>query len=268
VEAVDRALASLNDVTERARSEMLPPAPTGAPPLPTPTEADPDERDRLAARVEELAPWAQGPFSLPGGLVAGEDGRDQRRWIELGREIPDDLSGLRVVDVGCGAGYDSFELARRGADQVLGCEWTPAIEQARFLEGVYGTGASFAAIGWEDLDPDRHGTFDLVHCDGVLQRVAAPMRLLGRLWRITAPGGTLLLGSMLLDPPELSRYAGFAACPEAGWVPGRLALRWMAECSGFDGDGWFGERPGQESEPRISTAYLRAIRSERPPAAG
>ena len=38
------------------------------------------------------------------------------KWWELQSALPDDLTGWRVLDVGCNAGFYSFALARRGAD--------------------------------------------------------------------------------------------------------------------------------------------------------
>jgi SAM-dependent methyltransferase len=236
--------------------------------MPAP-ELESEDRARLARRVDELGPWLQGPFPLAADLVAGAACGDDRRWTELDREVPQDLSGRRVLDVGCRAGYDSFEFARRGAE-VVGCEWSRGVEQARLLEQVYESGATFEEIRWDELDAQRHGTFDLVHCNGALQRTAAPMNLLGRLWTLMGPGGTLLLGSSVLDRPELSRYARFTEAPGSGpgWLPGRLALRWMVETSGFDAEGWFGEGPGPQAEPPTGSVYLSAVRTERRPATG
>ncbi len=97
------------------------------------------------------------------------------------------------------------------------------------------------------------------------------MNLLGRLWRMTSPGGLLLLGSAMLDAPELSRYTTFAprtADRAAPVDPGRLTLRWMVETSGFDPGEWLGERPqGGGGRPTVS-GYLRARRAERAPAIG
>ena len=41
------------------------------------------------------------------------------KWQQIAGCLPDDLTGWTVLDVGCNAGFYSFELARRGAT-VLG----------------------------------------------------------------------------------------------------------------------------------------------------
>jgi SAM-dependent methyltransferase len=177
-----------------------------------------------------------------------------------------------VLDVGSNAGYDPFMFSHRGADYVLACEPFEFIEQAHFLESIYKTGVDFQRIGWQDLDPAEHGVYDLVHCHGVLYHEPNPMGLLSRLWHLTAPGGTLLLGSMMLADPTLSEYARYVPLSYYGdptwwWVPGRLALRWMIETAGFDVDGAFGESPGPPGEFETVNGYVRATRVDRPPVA-
>lgn len=238
-----------------------------------PEQLSDDERERLLARAEELQPWLQGPFLLGDDLVIGGAWRNDQRWVVLDDVLSDDLSGTTVLDVGSNAGYDPFMFSRRGADRVLACEPFEFIEQAHFLESIYKTGVDFQRIGWQDLDRASHGTFDLVHCHGVLYHEPNPMGLLARLWQMTAPGGTLLLGSMMLADPTLSEYARYVPLSYYGdptwwWVPGRLALRWMVETAGFDVDAAFGESPGPPGEFPTINGYVRGTRVERPPVSG
>ena len=37
------------------------------------------------------------------------------KWDAIAPHVPDDLSGVNALDVGCNAGFYSLELARRGA---------------------------------------------------------------------------------------------------------------------------------------------------------
>ena len=223
------------------------------------------ERELLLARAKELEPWLQGPFLLGGDLVIGGLWRIDQRWLSLEPEVPADLSGRRVLDVGSNAGYDPFMFNLRGAAEVLACEPYEFIEQARFLESVYRTGVDFRQIGWQGLDPDEHGSFDLVHCHGVLYHDVDPLALLARLHAMTAPGGTLLLGSMMLADPsraELWRFVPRAYFNDETWwwVPGPLALRSMTESVGFQVEGTFGESAGPEGEFETINGYLRATR--------
>lgn len=223
------------------------------------------ERDRLQAAADELTPWLQGPFFLGGDLVVGGAWRNDLRWHNLDSEVSPDLSGQRVLDVGSNAGYDPFMFNLRGADYVLGCEPFEFIEQARFLESVYQTGVDLQKIGWQDLDPKELGSFELVHCHGVLYHEKNPVELLQRLYEMTAPGGTLLLGSMMLAEPELTELARFVPGAYFGdetwwWVPGSAALHGMIEAVGFSVQDSFGEAGGPPGEFATKNGYFRAIR--------
>jgi tRNA (mo5U34)-methyltransferase len=224
-----------------------------------------EERDRLRDATDDLEPWLQGPFLLSGDLVVGGAWRNDLRWAALDQEVPTDLSGKRVIDVGANAGYDPFMFNLRGADSVLGCEPYEFIEQARFLESIYKTGIDFQQVGWQDLDPQKDGTFELVHCHGVLYHEQNPMGLLKRLYDMTAPGGTLLLGSMMLTEPELAEFARFVPGSYYSdetwwWVPGPAALKAMIESVGFAVEHAFGDAPGPPGEFSTSNGYFRAVR--------
>ena len=224
-----------------------------------------EERAELLTRAKELEPWLQGPFLLGGDLVIGGTWRIDSRWLSLDHVVPSDLGGQRVLDIGSNAGYDPFMFSLRGASEVLACEPFAFIEQARFLESIYRRGVDFRQMGWQHLAPDEHGSFDLVHCHGVLYHEADPCALVDRLYEMTAPGGTLLLGSMILADPEQADLARFI--PRTyyrdstwWWIPGPLALRTMVEAAGFEFQEAFGESPGPPGEFPILNGYLRAVR--------
>jgi len=62
------------------------------------------------------------------------------------------------------------------------------IRQAHFLEEVYQSGVDFQPLAWQQLDPTKHGTFDLVHCHGVLYHELHPIALLQRLRSLAHAG--------------------------------------------------------------------------------
>jgi len=91
---------------------------------------------RLARELRALGPWFHN-LHLPDGTQTAPDhflGGDfpTFKWREIARHIPQRLDGWRVLDVGCNAGFYSFELAKRGAS-VVGIDVDPRyLAQARW----------------------------------------------------------------------------------------------------------------------------------------
>jgi SAM-dependent methyltransferase len=174
-----------------------------------------------------------------------------------------ELSGKRVLDVGTNAGYDAFMFSLRGAESVLAVEPTEFIEQALFLESVYRSGVDFQRIGWQQLDPELHGRFDVVHCNGVLYHELHLIRMLSRLRRMLSDDGTAFIGSMMLASPELSEFVRFVPGPYYGdptwwWVPGRLAFRRMLEATGLEVTGEIDQGNGPPGEFAVVNGYMVA----------
>jgi SAM-dependent methyltransferase len=230
-----------------------------------PTSLDSGQRERLLEQVRALEPWLQGPFALGGDVVIGGAWRNDTRWQGLAAHVPV-LEGKRVLDVGSNAGYDPFMFKLRGASEVMACEPFDFIRQMEFLESVYQTGITPCRISWQQLDPEAHGTFDLVHCHGVLYHEMHPMALLQRLHAMLSDTGTLLFGSMMLAAAELSEHARFVpgayfGDPTWWWVPGRLAMRWMLESVGLVVEETFGLSDGPPGEFPTVNGYFRASKA-------
>jgi len=72
----------------------------------------------LSEQVASLGPWFHN-LHLPDGTQTAPDHElgdfPARVWQELAPALPQDLSGWQALDVGCNAGFYSFELAKRGA---------------------------------------------------------------------------------------------------------------------------------------------------------
>ncbi|MCX7304276.1 MAG: magnesium protoporphyrin IX methyltransferase [Hyphomicrobiales bacterium] len=106
--------------------------------------------------------WKRFATEAPLGRIRAtvRAGRARMRALMLSR-LPNDLSGWRILDAGCGTGAMSVELARRGAN-VLGIDLAPEI--IRFanetLPEDIGPGSITFAAG--DMLSRNHGEFDAV----------------------------------------------------------------------------------------------------------
>ncbi|WP_255448561.1 TIGR04290 family methyltransferase [Telmatospirillum sp. J64-1] len=69
--------------------------------------------------IQELGPWFHN-LHLPDGRQTAPDHHfgdfPAFKWAQIADHIPADLSGWRALDIGCNAGFYSFQLAARGAE--------------------------------------------------------------------------------------------------------------------------------------------------------
>lgn len=98
------------------------------------------------------------------------------KWQQLAPHLPVDLRGWRVLDIGCNAGFYSFELARRGAE-VLGIDGNPHfLAQARWAAALLGLDSACRFECCQVYDLARmNGQWDLVLFMGVFYHLRYPV---------------------------------------------------------------------------------------------
>ncbi len=106
-------------------------------------------------------------------------------------------AGVRLLDCAAGTGEFSLAAARR-AGEVLCTDLSPAmLEQARKKAKQRGlTNISFDRRDITAL-PDQDGSFGAVLAANVLHLLPEPGEAVRELWRVTAPGGRLILPTYL-----------------------------------------------------------------------
>lgn len=110
--------------------------------------------------------------------------------FSLGRLVP----GQRVVDVGSGAGFDSFIAAEQvGPDgRVVGVDMTPEmIEKSRQNAATLGLGNVEFRAGLAEALPVEDDWADVVISNGVINLCADKRRVLDEIRRVLRPGGRL-----------------------------------------------------------------------------
>jgi SAM-dependent methyltransferase len=100
------------------------------------------------------------------------------------------LRGLRVLDLGCNAGYWALACIEAGAAYVLGVDGRPMhVEQSEFVFEVKGVDQGRFDFKVGDVfgfDPEPYGPFDVVLCLGLLYHVNRPVELVSRIARLEA----------------------------------------------------------------------------------
>lgn len=175
--------------------------------------------------IVELGPWFHN-LHLPDGTQTVPDhflgDFPSFKWEQIRPHIPEDLAGWTALDIGCNAGFYSFELARRGA-RVTGIDHDPHyLRQARWAAGQFGleNQVRFERMQVYDLAASP-GTYDLVLFMGVLYHLRYP--LLG-LDIVARKVGRRLIFQTLTSPGEEVAEAPFdlsiherGAMLEPGW---------------------------------------------------
>ena len=110
--------------------------------------------------------------------------------------------GERVVDVGSGAGIDSFIASRMvGPDgHVIGIDMTPAmLERARSSAAEVGSANVEFRKGFAEALPVPDEWADVVISNGVLNLFPDKAAGLGEMLRVLKPGGRLQIGDILVQ---------------------------------------------------------------------
>lgn len=100
-------------------------------------------------------------------------------------------TNLRILDIGCGAGFFSIILSELG-HTVMGIDITPnMIEESKLLAHSVGSTAQFAVMDAESLDFDDN-TFDIVVARNVTWNLPHPDKAYAEWLRVIRPGGLIL----------------------------------------------------------------------------
>lgn len=135
--------------------------------------------ESLSRDVEELGPWFHN-LHLPDGTQTAPRhflGDFPRvKWNRIAPHIPDDLRGWTALDIGCNAGFYTFELARRGA-VVTAIDYDPHyLRQAQWAAEQFELADRVTFRHMQVYELARvEGQFDLVWFMGVLYHLRYPM---------------------------------------------------------------------------------------------
>jgi SAM-dependent methyltransferase len=107
------------------------------------------------------------------------------------RLLPNDMTGMDSIELGCGTGYFSAWLARRGARAVGIDVSEKQLETAQRLAGQHGVPIDFIH-GNAEAVPYPDGSFDFALSEYGAAIWADPYVWIPEAWRLLRPGGTLV----------------------------------------------------------------------------
>jgi tRNA (mo5U34)-methyltransferase len=214
--------------------------------------------DELRSRIESLGEWFQnldlgGVQTAPGHFLGDYP---RIKWERFADALPRDLSGQRVLEIGCNAGFYSMEMKRRGAQRVVGIDTDSRyLAQGRFAAEYSGLDIEFRQMSVYDVAALGE-RFDLVLFLGVLYHLRHPLLALDLLYDHVV-GNRLVVQSMLrgstetmavapdypfseqaiFDQPAYPRLffveRRYAGDQTNWWIPNRAGLEAMLRSAGF-----------------------------------
>lgn len=216
------------------------------------------DRSALSQRIQELGEWFHN-LDLYGVPTAPDHflgDFPSIKWRNICDQIPADLNGATVLDIGCNAGFYSIEFKRRGAGRVLGIDVDDRyLEQARFAAATLGLSIQFEKLSVYDVD-SVPGQFDFVVFMGVLYHLRYPLLALDKI--VKKMSGSLIFQTMVrgsqrtrrwendysfwdkdifLDPDFPAAYFienQYSGDPTNWWIPNRAAVEGMLRSSGLE----------------------------------
>lgn len=125
------------------------------------------------------------------------------------------VSTGRALDIGCGAGFISEELARSGFTATGLDPSTVAIEAARSHAAAAGLAIEYV-VGTGEALPFADSSFDLAFCCDVLEHVSDLDRVVSETARVLRPGGVYLFDT--INRTRRSRLLAIKAMQEWRWT--------------------------------------------------
>lgn len=191
------------------------------------------DKQEIQARVNKIQ-WFHRYELVPGVVTPGPSNMMERGTFF---QIPSDLTGKRVLDIGCADGYFTFLAESRGADVVAIDSWPRA---GFFLaHEVLNSKARFHHMSVYDIDPAILGVFDIVFFFGVYYHLKNPILALERVASVTR--GYAIVESEIMESPS-TEGEGFSRFyenrelngdPTNWWVPNVPCLLQTVRAAGF-----------------------------------
>jgi len=210
-------------------------------------------------KINELSPWFHN-IHLPDGTQTFPDhflgDFPYFKWKEIAPHLPEDLSGWKILDVGCNAGFYTLELAKRGAMVTAVDIDEHYLKQADWIRHEFGLENQISLKQLQVYDLAKHDeSYDMVWFMGVFYHLRYPVLALDILSKICKK---MMVFQTLMIPdfkenasnqdfdindrkhllkegwPKMSFIEDrFAGDPTNWWLPNHAAVKSILKTCGF-----------------------------------
>ncbi|HUX86870.1 MAG TPA: nucleotide disphospho-sugar-binding domain-containing protein, partial [Chloroflexota bacterium] len=213
------------------------------------------EGQAILERIKDIE-WYHS-IDLPHGITT-PGFADHRGQLAL-YQLPEDMRGMRALDVATYDGFWAFEMERRGAEVVAIdiAAWSQFDLPQRQLEAWRKTGAPDKPTGRGfqiahellgsrverhimsvyELSPEKLGTFDVVFLSDLLLHLRDPQRALENVGGVVRPTGVTIIADVYeprLEAVEDMLVSEYMACGNyVWWRPSIPTLKAMMRVAGF-----------------------------------
>ncbi len=141
-------------------------------------------REQLLAEVQEHH-WYQSIDLGQGVVTPGETGDATAAKLAM-MDLPADMTGWSVLDIGCNEGFFAFEAERRGASPVLALDKSrEAAAKFDLVHRVRGSQVEFRRVKLHEVTRRKDGRFDLVFFLSVFHHLRHPLWVLDHVADLT-----------------------------------------------------------------------------------
>jgi 2-polyprenyl-3-methyl-5-hydroxy-6-metoxy-1,4-benzoquinol methylase len=153
-----------------------------------------DMQRQMSIRFHWSEDTEYGRFKAEGLQAKGRSSRLLARFMDQLGALDKDLTGKRVLDIGCWTGATSLLLAAMGAEVVAIEEVVKYAETVQYLSESFGVKVDARALSLYDLTADEfQDAFDIVLFSGVLYHLSDPIIGTRITFNAVKPGGICLL---------------------------------------------------------------------------
>lgn len=155
---------------------------------------------QIKSKIAAYDQWRHCIEVAPGVITPGKtknQGSTLRKITAMG--LPQDCTGLRVLDIGASDGYFTFELEKRGASVVSLERRTDSQTGYAMLHEYFDSKAESVLDNVYNVTSEKYGTFDIILFLNVLYHLRNPMLGIDRVRTLCKPSTKVFIQTIVID---------------------------------------------------------------------